>query len=162
MNHSMLSKRTRDRRLSEIRAGHCLLKTIFCDSDLPSEEVEKALRFAKRETAAEVVPAACAMRKLARWYSAENPDVACRIIDAGAISGGMLWLQSALNRIVRDLANGRPAILMVTGLRELVRSPGKRWSGKAEREREETVRLLEEQVERWSARTGTPVSFLVA
>jgi len=156
------SKRLRERRISEIRAGHCLLRTVFHDSDFQAEEFEQALRFARKNPQGEVVSSATVVRRLARWYAEGRTTVDCRVIDAGAFAGGMLWLQSTLNRIVSEMGTGRPAVLLVTGLCELVRTPGKRWTGAAEREREQSVRLLEGQIQRWARETGSPVSLLVA
>jgi hypothetical protein len=150
------------RRLSEIRAGHGALRLLFPGSNFQGEEFEKALEFARRNEIREISPAASVVRRLIRWYEDGNPGVAYRVLDAGAFSGGMLWLQAAVNRVIRDFNSGRPAILMVTGLCETVRSPGRRWSRRAEQERQENLQLLEEQVHRWSKATGTPISLFVA
>ncbi|MBC2601459.1 hypothetical protein [Puniceicoccus vermicola] len=150
------------RRLSEIRAGHGALRILFPESDFQGVEFEKMLDFAQRDQTPDIVPAASVVRRLVRWYEDGNPGVACRVLDAGAITGGMLWLQAAVNRVIRDFRRGRPAVLLVTGLCEAVCSPGRRWSRRAERERQENLQILEEQVHQWAKATGTPISLFVA
>lgn len=155
-------QRANARRLSEIQAGHGFLRMVFPESQFQAEEFAKALHFVRRTKASEVVPAASVVRRLVRWYEDGNPGVACRVLDAGAFSGGMLWIQVGLGRVIRDLSRGSPAVLLITGLCEAVRAPGHRWTKRAERERQENLQLLEDQVRRWSETTGTPISLLVA
>jgi len=151
------------RRLCEVRAAHGLLDRLFPDAAFPSGEFSAALSFAESQGGArEIAPPSQAIGKLVEWYGREHPGVACRIVDAEALAGGLLWLQSALDRIVRELQRGRPAVLFVTGLRECVRHSGRRWSPVAERERTDGLYLLEERVARWSKETATPVSLFVS
>ena len=155
--------KTDRRRLGEVRAAHGLLERLFPNAAFPSGEFSAALSFAgSREGAKEIAPPSQAIHKLVQWYGREHPEVACRIIDAGAFAGGLLWLQASLDRIVRELQRGRPAVLFVTGLRECVRHSDRRWSPAAERERTAGLFLLEERVARWSKETATPVSLFVS
>ncbi len=157
-----LRSRLDHRRLKEIRAGHGMLRMLFPGSSFASEEFEKALDFIHTKQIQGVVPAASAVRRLLNWYEDGNPGVACRVLDAGAISGGLLWVQAAVQRVIREMGRGRPAVLLITGLREAVRAPGHRWTRKAERERQEQLELLQETVQKWAQSTGTPVSLFVA
>lgn len=150
------------RRLHEIRAGHGVLRMLFPASQFASEEFDKALDFIAAKHLHGVVPAASVVRRLTQWYEDGNPGVACRVLDAGAISGGFLWVQAAVNRAIAEMSRGRPAVLFVTGLCEAIRAPGRRWTRKAERERQEQLELLEDTVEQWAKTTGTPVSLFVA
>lgn len=156
------SNRTDRRRLNEIRAGHGVLRVLFPGSQFQGEEFEKALDFAELSGVHGVDPAASVMRRLVRWYEDGNPGVACRVLDAGAFTGGMLWLQAGVNRVIGDLCRGKPAVLFVTGFCEAIRHPGRRWTRRAEKERQEHLQLLEEQVHQWSKETGTPISLLIA
>ncbi len=156
------AKRIDSRRLNEIQAGHGVLRMLFPESEFEGAEFDKALRFVGASGFTGVAPAASVVRRLVRWYEDGNPGVVCRVLDAGAFSGGMLWVQAAVNRLVRELAGGRPTVLLITGLCEAIRSPSRRWSRLAERERQENLQLLQEQVQSWSKETGTPVSLFVA
>lgn len=155
-------RRLRSRRLGEIRTAHGFLRFLFPASRFADAEFEKALRFAGAETEAGLRPPAEVIRRLTGWYRDGNPGVACRVLDAGSFGGGLLWMQASVERTVADLQRGRPAVLFVTGLREAVRPPGRRWSRAAERECRDNRELLEERVHRWSRSTGTPVSLVVS
>lgn len=163
MSQLRQSRRLRNRRLSEIRASHSLVRSIFSEeSSFDGDEFENAVRFVDEGCGDEVVSAASVIRKLVRWYQDGNPGVTCRVIDASSFTGGFLWLQSAVNRVVEDLSAENPAVVFITGLGETIRSPKKRWSAKAERERIEGASFLEKQVGHWAERTGTPVTLFVA
>ena len=149
-------------RLREISAAHGILRKIFARSSFEGDEFERAVRFAKQQGAAEVDAPAQVIRCLARWYEDGNPNVAWRVLDAGAFAGGFLWLQASFDRIVAGLKGGRPAVLFVTGIREAVRPRGKRWSPSAETERIQYLQLLEQRIQQWSRRTSTPVSLFVS
>ncbi len=150
------------RRIREVRAAHGLLCGLFPRSGFLSTEIDRALDFAGRTADAAVQPSAEAIRRLVRWYAEGHPSVACRVLDAGAFKGGFLWVQAAVDRIVAGLQRGQPAVLFVTGTREVVRPVGHRWSRTAESERTESLRLIEERISRWSQNTGTPVSLFVS
>jgi|GEM_PF-3080354 hypothetical protein len=162
MNANAQPKRIRHRRLSEIQAAHSLLRRVFTDSEQETAEFAKALDFAKNAEGIEVSPSATVVRRLIRWYGSHNKAVVCRVLDAGAFSGGLLWLQTALGRIVEEIGRDKPAIVMVTGLREAVRSPARRWSRKAEQERLESVQLIEESVHRSALSRGVKISLFIS
>lgn len=153
---------TSQRRLGEIQAAHGLLRRLFPRSTFEGPEMERALEFARNGVDSGVQAPAQVIRRLLNWYADGNPGVACRVVDAGALSGGPLWLQAALDRVVGGLRRGRPAVVFVTGLREAVRPGARRWSRSAERERDATLQLVEARVGQWARRTGTPVSLFVS
>ncbi len=150
------------RRLHEIRAAHGFLRGVFVRSSFAGEEFDKAVDFAKNVAGSAVDAPAQVIRRLLHWYGDGNPGLAWRVLDAGAFTGGVLWLQASLDRLVAGLKGGKPAVLFITGMREAVRPGSKRWSPAAEREKEEFLHLLEQRVERWSRRTNTPVSLFVS
>lgn len=152
----------RRRRLGEIRAAHGFLRRMFGRSAFEAKEFESAMDFAKVTNDSPVDVPAHVIRRLLGWYQDGNPGITCRVLDAGAVSGGLLWLQASFDRIVAGLNNGRPTVVFVTGTREALRPGGKRWSRAAEREKAEFLHLLEERAERWSRRTQTPVSLFVS
>lgn len=156
------SDASRRRRLGEIRAAHGFLRRVFGGSTFAGREFDRALDFAKGTAGSTVDAPAQVIRRLLHWYQDGNPGIVCRVLDAGAVSGGVLWLQASYDRIVSGLSHGRPSVVFVTGVREALRPEGKRWSYAAEREKAEFLRLIEERTERWSRNTKTPVSLFVS
>jgi len=152
----------RRRRLGEISIAHGFLRNIFARSSFEgSAEFEHAVAFASSHVDGAVAPSAQVIRRLLRWYDDGKFGVTCRVFDAGAIGGGMLWLQASLDRLMEGLSADRPTVLLLTGTREAVRPTGRRWSSRAERERKEILHWVERRVENWSRRMGAPVSLLV-
>jgi len=150
------------RRLGEICAAHGFLRRLFDRSTFPGHEFDVALEFARNRAGATVDVPAQVIRRLLAWYQDGNPGIACRVLDAGAVSGGVLWLQAYFDRMVAGLHKGRPAVVFVTGVREALRPDGRRWSPVAEREKTEFQQLLEKRFECWSHRTETPVFLFVS
>ncbi len=151
------------RRLGEVRAAHGFLARLFPGASFPTEAFSDALSFAEAQAGTrEIVPPSQAIRKLIEWYGGSHPGVICRIVDASALNGGLLWLQAAFDHVIREHPRGRPVVLFVTGLRECVRPSERRWTRAAERERTQGLFLLEERAARWAKETATPVSLLVS
>lgn len=151
------------RRLREIRAAHSYLRGLFAGrSSFDGDQLEQALEFAGTQKNVTAEVPAQVIRRLLNWYEDGNPGVMCRVLDAGAVTGGFLWLQASFDRLIEGLKNGCPAVLFVTGIRETVRPEGRRWTRAAEKERTEYLRLLEDRIERWSSRTKTPVTLFVS
>ncbi|MEM0967611.1 MAG: hypothetical protein AAGJ81_15800 [Verrucomicrobiota bacterium] len=162
MNREKHALRMKRRRLSEIRTANGLLGSIFPKSMGVAEQVDEAIRFAWREKDGSVEPSAGVIEKLIQWYQNKDAKVLLKVLDASSFSGGFLWLGAALDRVLEQLKEGQPGVLVVTGLKDSVRPAAKRWSQRAERERREQIEILEERASLWARSKGSPVTLLVS
>ena len=72
--------------------------------------------------------------------------------DAGACPDGFspLWARTELIGILKSLASEPRATLLVTHLAESIRSPGRRWTRRSQREYGEAVAFIRDLARRWS------------
>jgi hypothetical protein len=155
--------RGRARRLGAVRSATHLLDSLYRDAPVDGEELRRAIEAVAREGRGPDAPTPSVLRQLVQWYAPGRGagGLDCRVVDPGE-PAGLLWWQAALARTMEHLRAGQPTLLLLGGLREGIRDPGRRWTARAAREHEEVLANFRDQIARWSLRHGTPVTLWVA
>ena len=157
--------RERVRRLGALRSATHLLDSVYREAPVDGEELRRAIRTVEREGRGPDAPTPAVLRQLVHWYAPDRADgaggLACRVVDPGE-PAGLLWWQAALARTMETLRAGQPTLLLLGGLREGIREPGRPWTATAAREYEAVLHDFCEQAARWARRHATPVTLWAA